>query len=357
MREEQRSPVLPFLEALNDVNTYSNNFWEDINKDLVNQVLEEEQYDNVNVSSLFNSILSPAKVSKFLIELKEDAALAFKFFNFTAKQKGFSHTLESHCIIIHVLFGARMYSQTHEALKLLILLRPSFASSDIFDTLRSTQSLLRFSGFGVFDALFSTLTELGFLEEAHECFVKMTKFGCFPKAHSCNNLLHRLSRSNCVELSRKFFEDMAAARIPFSVFTYNIMIDFMCKGNLHEALLLRDKMTDSGIELDLYAYTTIIWGLCKDGNVKEARKLLEEMTASGSCGIMLMTGLEFSPLQLELADLIVIFYFKAETRGVDELDLVLDVAVLKLRKGIKKLSTMGFCHPGSGKTQETLTDI
>ena len=42
---------------------------------------------------------------------------------------------------------------------------------DFFDVLWSTRNVCRY-GFGVFDALFSVLVDLGMLEEASQCFSK-----------------------------------------------------------------------------------------------------------------------------------------------------------------------------------------
>ena len=197
-------------------------------KDSVREIVRKQRWDDFRIVSLFDSALAPIWASRVLVELCQDARLALRFFEWAKGRIGFQHTSEAYCILVHILFCARFYSDANAVLKELICLRRVLPSWDVFDLLWATRNVC-VPGFGVFDALFSALIELGMLEEASECFLKMRKFRVFPKPRSCNALLHRLSKVGRGDLSRKFFKDMGAAGIKRSVFTYNIMIDYMCK--------------------------------------------------------------------------------------------------------------------------------
>ena len=57
-----------------------------------------------------------------------------------------------------------------------------------------------------------------------------------------------------------------------SDFTYNPLIDgYGKKGNMVEALRLRDEMAEKGILPTVSTYNTLIHGLCKMGKVREGK--------------------------------------------------------------------------------------
>ncbi|RWR79720.1 putative pentatricopeptide repeat-containing protein [Cinnamomum micranthum f. kanehirae] len=228
---------------------------EDLDMERISRIVANELWDDPTIKSLFNSVLAPVMASRVLFSLRKDAPLALKFFNWAKNQMGCVHTTEAHCILVHILFRARMYFHA--------------------------QSVCN-SGFGVFDALFGVLIELDLLDEASDCFSKMRKFKIFTKARSCNALLHRLSKSGRGDMSKKLFKDMVAANIAPSVFTFNIMIDFVCKeGDLKTARGLFSQMKDMGCEPDVVTYNSLIDGHGKCGQLEEAECLLEEMKEAG----------------------------------------------------------------------------
>ncbi|KAK7846667.1 putative pentatricopeptide repeat-containing protein, partial [Quercus suber] len=257
-------------------------FFDDINKELVRTIIQQEQWDGNNrILSLFDSALAPIWVSKVLVELKGDPKLACRFFKWAGTRIGFRHTTESYCVLIHILFYKRMYSDAHEIMRELVLLRWVLPGCDVFDVLWSTRNVC-VPGFGVFDALFSVLVEVGMLEEASECFLRMKNYRVLPKTRSCNALLHGLSKSGKGELSRKFFKEMIGAGIKPSVFTYNIMIDYMCKeGDLGAARSLFQQMKQMGLVPDSVTYNSLIDGHGKVGLLDESVCIFEEMKDVG----------------------------------------------------------------------------
>ncbi|KAF9614595.1 hypothetical protein IFM89_019378 [Coptis chinensis] len=67
---------------------------------------------------------------------------------------------------------------------------------NVFDVLWLTKDFCH-SEYCVFDALFGVLIELGFLEEANECFLRMRKFKVV------NSLAAHTSSIECVGLSQR----------------------------------------------------------------------------------------------------------------------------------------------------------
>ncbi|XP_010528962.1 PREDICTED: putative pentatricopeptide repeat-containing protein At2g02150 [Tarenaya hassleriana] len=256
-------------------------YCEDLDRDWIRKVVQQDLWGDPKMEKLFDSSLAPIWATRVLVELKEDPRLAFKFFKQARTRSWFQHTTESYCIIAHILFCARMYSDANSILKEMILSRAGFPGCDSFDVLWSTRNVCA-PGFGVFDALFSVLIDLGMLEEACQCFSKMKRFRVFPKTRSCNGLLHRFAKLGKTDETRKFFKDMIGAGITPSVFTYNIMIDYMCKeGDLEAAIGLFEQMKHRGLIPDTVTYNSLIDGYGKVGLLEDVVYLFEEMKSMG----------------------------------------------------------------------------
>ena len=75
-----------------------------------------------------------------------------------------------------------MYFQAQKLLKDLVLYNQSLPAEceNLVISFQSAGKLLGSFNFGVFDALFGVLIELGMLEEASECFYRMREFRIFP---------------------------------------------------------------------------------------------------------------------------------------------------------------------------------
>jgi pentatricopeptide repeat domain-containing protein 1 len=231
---------------------------------------------------MFDSALAPIWVSKVLVNLKGDPKSALKFFYSSAgNQVGFRHTNESYSILVHILFCGMFYFDAKNVIKEWILLRREIPGCDWFDMLWLTRTVCR-TGFGVFDALFGVLVELGMLEEARQCFWKMKNFRVLPKVRSCNELLHKLSKSGQGKLSLSFFNEMVGAGLLPSVFTYNILIGYLSKeGELETARSLFERMKQTGLKPDVITYNSLIDGYGKAGLLTEAIIVFEEMKDEG----------------------------------------------------------------------------
>ncbi|CAK9144753.1 unnamed protein product [Ilex paraguariensis] len=253
----------PFVTKVN-----FDSFHEVFNRDVVSNIVREDKWDDFRIVSVFESALAPILVSRILVELKGEPRLALKLFKWAKRHTGFCHTTESYCILAHILFCSRMCIDAHAILKDLVSSNRVLLGGDIFDILWSTRNVC-VPGYGVFDTLFSVLVELGMLEEASECFLRMKRFRVLPKVRSCNYLLHTLSKTGRGELSRKFFKDIIGAGICPSVFTYNIMIDYACKeGDFETARSLFAQMKEMGVTPDIVTYNSLIDGMGSLGSYR-----------------------------------------------------------------------------------------
>nr|ACQ90610.1 putative PPR repeat protein [Eutrema halophilum] len=197
-------------------------------------------------------------------------------------RNGFKHTIESYCIVAHILFCARMYYDANRILREMVLSKAELKDCDVFDVLWSTRNVC-VPGFGVFDALFSVLIEEDMFEEALQCFSKMKRCRVFPKTRSCNGLLHKFARLGKTDGMKRFFKDMIGAGSKPTVFTYNIMIDCMCKeGDIEAASGLFEEMKFRGLIPDTVTYNSMIDGYGKVGRLDDTVYFFEEMK-SMSC--------------------------------------------------------------------------
>ncbi|KAL5187886.1 putative pentatricopeptide repeat-containing protein [Glycine soja] len=230
---------------------------------------------------LFDSALVPIWVSKDLLNLKGDPKSALKFFKEAGARAGFRHAAESYCVLAHILFCGMFYLDARSVIKEWILLGREFPGCDFFDMLWSTRNVCR-PGFGVFDTLFSVLVDLGMLEEAKAMLLKKNKFMVLPKVRSCNDLLHRLSKSSKGELALSLFKDMVVAGLSPSVFTYNIVIGCLAReGDIETARSLFEEMKALGLRPDIVTYNPLIYGYGKVGMLTGAVTVFEEMKDAG----------------------------------------------------------------------------
>ncbi|CAI0458199.1 unnamed protein product [Linum tenue] len=270
---------LPF--ATRTVSTNSDVVIGELDRDSVSKIVQQGCWDDPRIVGLVgsSSSLAPLRVSRVLLVLRHDPRLALKFFNWAKTLIGFRHTTESYCLLAHILFYGRMYFDANDILKELVLAGRSLPGFDVFEVLWSTRNVC-VSGYGVFDALFSVYIELGMLEKADNCFSRMRSCRVLPKARSCNALLHRLAKGGKKEdgAIRNFFRNMVGAGISPSVFTYNIMIDHVCKeGDIEAAKSLFEEMKHKGVMPDVVTYNSLIDGYGKLGFLENSVGLFEEM--------------------------------------------------------------------------------
>ncbi|XP_022761733.1 pentatricopeptide repeat-containing protein At1g06710, mitochondrial isoform X2 [Durio zibethinus] len=146
--------------------------------------------------------------------------------------------------------------------------------------------------------LIDSFCKAGLLEQAYNWFDEMVKGGCAPNVVTYTALIHAYLKAKKVSKADELFEMMLSQGCIPNVVTYTALIDGRCKaGQIEKACQIYARMrTNVEIpDVDLYfkvvdsdaktpnvfTYGALVDGLCKAHKVKEARDLLEAMSAVG----------------------------------------------------------------------------
>ncbi|RYR07887.1 hypothetical protein Ahy_B05g075379 [Arachis hypogaea] len=111
--------------------------------------------------------------------------------------------------------------------------------------------------------------------------------GCLPDAVTFETVIRALFEKDENDMAEKLlremiFQDPSVKGYRPNVWTYTIMINGLCKeGLLHEALAFLSKMEDNGCLPNAVTYEIIIRALFEKGENDNAEKLLREMLSRG----------------------------------------------------------------------------
>ncbi|CAN1312688.1 Putative pentatricopeptide repeat-containing protein At2g02150 [Linum perenne] len=289
---------------------------EELGRESISKLVQHEQWDDPRLVSLVSSSLAPIRVSNVVLELRNEPRLALKFFNWAGKAAvGFSHTTESYCLLAHILFCGKLYSDANGLLKELVSSGRSLPGFDVFEVLWSTRNVC-VPGYGVFDALFTNckagnlsealklanemlwmgselnivtytalldgLCKKSMVQEAIDYFSRMPEYGLLPNVAVYTALIDGLCKNNCIEAAVKLFIEMQDKHIIPDKLAYTALLDgYLKHGNFEEALSTKNRMAELGLQLDLHAYTSLVSGCLKCGRLQQARIFLAEMIDRG----------------------------------------------------------------------------
>ncbi|KAM3322107.1 pentatricopeptide repeat-containing protein [Capsicum chacoense] len=142
------------------------------------------------------------------------------------------------------------------------------------------------------------LSEVGRLEEACGLTKAMRGHGCMPNTVAYSALLHGICRFGNLERALELLREMEkdGGQCKPNVVTYTTVVqNFVEKCQSIEALSILDQMKDFGCKPNRVLICTLIQGLCKDGHVEEAHKVINRVTESGipydSCCSLLVLSL------------------------------------------------------------------
>lgn len=130
-----------------------------------------------------------------------------------------------------------------------------------------------------FNAIMNAFSEAGKIDEAIKIFWKMKESGCRPTTSTFNTLIKGYGIIGKPEESQTLLDMMSREENARpSQKTYNILIKAWCdKQNLIEAWNVFNKMRVSGIQPDVVTYNTISRAYTKNGETKRAEELILEM--------------------------------------------------------------------------------
>ncbi|XP_022985795.1 pentatricopeptide repeat-containing protein At4g26680, mitochondrial [Cucurbita maxima] len=282
--------------------------------DFVNVVHSHLIHSDWTKLDCLSSGLTAFRVKHILLKSRKDYVLSLEFFNWVTTQNPSSHTLETHCIILHILAKHRKFKSAESILRSIIDSCSIEFPSKLFESLLYSYRVCDSSPH-VFDLLFKTFAHLKKYRNASDTFCKMKDYGFLPTVESCNAFLSSLINFNRGDIASTFYREMRRCRISPNSYTLNLVICASCKlgrldkanevfeemktmgfspnvasyntliaGNCNKGLLssamkLRSTMERNGVLPDVVTFNTLINGFCKDGKLQEASKLFGEMKA------------------------------------------------------------------------------
>lgn len=153
------------------------------------------------------------------------------------------------------------------------------------------ENLIREMGFkGLYPDMITYMTmiqgfcDVGRLENAYCMLKDMRAHGCSPNAVVYTALLNGFCRFGSIERAMELWEEMKkeGGICSPNVITYTSLIQsFSKKGKWTEALLILDRMIDSGCSANHVTVSTLIDTLCAEGRVEEAYKLIDKVGEHG----------------------------------------------------------------------------
>ncbi|CAL5208506.1 unnamed protein product [Lathyrus oleraceus] len=146
--------------------------------------------------------------------------------------------------------------------------------------------------------LIDSFCKAGLIQQARKWFNEMLTEGCSPNVVTYTALIHAYLKARKVSDANELFDMMLLEDCKPNVVTYTALIDGHCKaGQIEKACQIYARMQgdiessdmDKYFKLDhnnsegpnVITYGALVDGLCKANKVKEARELLDTMSAHG----------------------------------------------------------------------------
>ncbi|KAL3612207.1 hypothetical protein D5086_003227 [Populus alba] len=208
--------------------------------------------------------------------------LTLKFLNWVIKQPGLELNHLTHILSIstHILVRARMYEAAKSILRRLSKL--GVGSKSVFDALMNTYPLCK-SNPSVFDLLIRVYLREGMVIDALETFYLMGSRRFNPSVYTCNMLLgsvvkeRRLGAGRVAE-AEDFMRHMSTIDLAPNSITFDCIINgYGILGDALKAFSMFDEMIKLGHYPSHFTYGSLLKGLCKGGNLREAKKLLYKL--------------------------------------------------------------------------------
>ncbi|KAK7282693.1 hypothetical protein RIF29_11671 [Crotalaria pallida] len=204
--------------------------------------------------------VSPDLVENVLKRFENAGMLAFRFFEWTEKQRNYSHSIRAYHSVIESLAKIRQYQ----------------IMWDLVNSMRKN-GMLNVETFCIIMRKYARAQKV---DEAIYTFNVMEKYDISPNLAAFNGLLSALCKSKNVRKAQEIFDKMKDRFVPDSK-TYSILLDGWGKApNLPKARDIFREMVDAGCDPDIVTYGIMVDVLCKAGRVDEAVEVVKEMDAN-----------------------------------------------------------------------------
>ncbi|KVH92844.1 Pentatricopeptide repeat-containing protein [Cynara cardunculus var. scolymus] len=236
------------------------------------------------------------RVKHVLLKLQNDYAISLKFFKWVETHNPNLLTLETNCIILHILTKNHKFVSAESVLEKIVGSCDVEMHSKLFDAILHSYRMCD-STPRVFDALFKLYAQMKQFRNATDTFCRMKEYGFLPTIQSCNLYMSSLLSLNRAGIALSFYKEIRRSKITVNVFTLNIVINAFCQlGELENAVKVFDEMQDmgfngktekgnevfeemlrNGIKADILTYNALLLGLCNEGKTRKAAYLVKEL--------------------------------------------------------------------------------
>ncbi|XP_038984274.1 pentatricopeptide repeat-containing protein At1g77360, mitochondrial [Phoenix dactylifera] len=202
------------------------------------------------------------ELAEAVIKRFENAGmLAYRFFEWTRKQRGFSHSVRAYHTMIGSLAKIRQYQLMW----------------DLVAAMRR-EGILNIETFCVIMRKYARAKKF---DEAIYAFNVMDKFGVVPNLAAFNSLLSAFCKSKNVRKAQEIFDKMNDQFAPDAK-TYSILLEGWGRApNLPKMREVYQEMIDKGCKPDIITYGIMVDALCKAGRVEEAVSVVRDMRFNG----------------------------------------------------------------------------
>ncbi|CAI8596348.1 unnamed protein product [Vicia faba] len=242
--------------------------------------------------------VTPTLVAEVL-KFQTNPTLAFKFFHWVGKQKGYHHNFASFNAFAYCLNRANHFRAADNLPELMdaqgkppsekqfeILLRMHSDAGrglrvyHVYDKMRNK--------FGVkprvflYNRIMDALVKTGHLDLALSVYGDFREDGLVEESVTFMILIKGLCKAGKIDEMLELLRRMRKKLCKPDVFAYTALVRIMVpEGNLDGCLRVWEEMKRDRVEPDVMAYGTIIGGLAKGGRVLEGYELFKEMKSKG----------------------------------------------------------------------------
>ncbi|KAK9106040.1 hypothetical protein Scep_022884 [Stephania cephalantha] len=258
-------------------------------------------------------------VEKVLLELKNpiDAKRALNFFNWSANRAKSKHGVRCYCIAIHILVRARLIVEAKALIESVV---KESSGLEVLETLISTSKIEFLSSFSnslAFDLLVQTYSKLRMFLVAFDACKQLEQNGYSCSVISFNALIHVVQKSHLCGLSWEIYEFMIEKRAYPNETTVEMMIGVLCKmgelkkcvdlldrihggkcppmvivnahlvfkvfgeGRIGDGVVLLRRLLMKNMILDDVAFSMVVYGRVRDGDMVDSQEVFEEMLKRG----------------------------------------------------------------------------
>lgn len=292
--EKLNHDVGVILEILRGIRNKNNPFKGDHSPDKPVVISCAEVTNKLNKCGI---TLTSELVDEVLSKTRNDWEVAFTFFFWAGKQPGYEHTLRGYHSMISILAKRRKFDTCWSLIDemrrdcivnhntLLIMIRRYSQAHDVACAINTFHAFKRFNfhiGVEEFHKLLCALAKYKNVQDAEHLL--LSNINTFPfNTKSFNIILN--GWCNVVGSPReanRFWRLMTDQGIKLDVFSYSSIISSYSKSNrLKEVLRLFEKMKEMAIDPDRKVYNAVMHALANGGHLMEALNLLKTMEDKG----------------------------------------------------------------------------